>query len=96
LMEHWRSVIGAEAMIEVRYEDLVDDVEREARRIVAHCGLEWDDACLRFHTAERTVRTASFAQVRRPVYRNSVGRARSYEQQLRPLLDVLEAPLSTP
>jgi Tfp pilus assembly protein PilF len=88
-MAHWRSVLPAGIMLDVRYEDIVDDVEHQARRIVAHCGLEWDDACLSFHETARAVRTASQAQVRKPIYRDSVGRARPPEDMLRPLLDAL-------
>ena len=90
LMDHWRAVLPRGWMLEVRYEDLVADVEGEARRIVTHCGLEWDDACLSFDTTERSVRTASFAQVRKPVYRSSVARWRHYEQHLGPLIGALE------
>lgn len=76
-------------MLEVNYEDLVGDLERGARRIVAHSGLEWDDACLDFHGSQRHVRTASLAQVRRPIYRTSVARWRRYERHLGPLLAAL-------
>jgi hypothetical protein len=69
----------------------VADLEGETRRILAHCGLDWDSRCLDFHRAERSVRTASFAQVRRPLYRSSVGRWRNYEACLGPLLEALEA-----
>jgi hypothetical protein len=77
-------------MLEVRYEDLVEDVERETRRIVSYCGLDWDDSCLAFYATERTVRTASFAQVRRPVYDHSIGRWRPYEPYLGPLVAGLD------
>jgi hypothetical protein len=73
----------------VRYEDVVADVGREARRIVAHCGLEWDSACLDFHRARRPVRTASAVQVRQPVFATSVGRWRSYGALLSPLINAL-------
>jgi hypothetical protein len=88
-MAHWREVLPPGAMLEVRYEDLVGDFEADARRIVGYCGLEWDEACLAFHKTERPVRTASMSQVRQPVYRSSVGRARPDAAQLRPLLDAL-------
>lgn len=91
LMEHWREVLPGGWMLEVRYEDLVMDVEREARRIVDHCGLEWDDACLGFHETGRSVRTASFAQVHRPIYDTSVARWRRYEPYLGSLLGALGA-----
>jgi tetratricopeptide (TPR) repeat protein len=89
LMDHWRAVLPQDAILDVRYEALVNDLENEARRIVAWCGLEWDDACLRFHDAARPVRTASALQVRRPLYRTSVGRWRSDTATLAPLLEGL-------
>jgi len=91
LMEHWRTALPAGAMLEVDYEDVVDDLETQARRIVAYCGLPWDDRCLAFYTTERPVRTASAAQVRRPIYRTSLRTAGAYGEAIRPLLDALEA-----
>jgi hypothetical protein len=90
LMEHWRAVLPLGVMLEVQYEALVGDFEPQARRIVAHCGLEWDDACLDFYKTQRPVHTASAVQVRRPVYQTSVGRWRPPEDLLRPLLDALD------
>jgi hypothetical protein len=92
LMEHWRKVLPPSAMLEVQYEDVVADLEGQARRIVAYCGLEWDDACLSFHTTERPARTASATQVRQPIYRSSVGRRQGYEDLLRPFLEALGRP----
>jgi hypothetical protein len=89
LMDHWRRVLPEGVMLDVNYEDVVYDLEAQARRIVAHCGLEWDDACLSFHKTERPVRTASVAQVRRPIYGSSIGRAQAYRDQLGPLLNAL-------
>ena len=86
---HWHSVLPADAMLEVQYEEVVADPEMQARRILAYCGLEWDDACLGFHKVERAVHTASAAQVRQPLYRSSVGRWRAYRDQLQPLLEAL-------
>jgi tetratricopeptide (TPR) repeat protein len=91
LTAHWRVVLPPGAMLEVQYEEVVEDLEAQARRIVAFCGLEWDDACLRFHTTERPVRTASATQVRQPIYRSSMGRSRPYREWLQPLLDELGA-----
>ena len=88
LMAHWRTVLPPDVMIEVQYEEVVDDLEKQARRIIAHCGLEWDDTCLAFHKTRRPVRT-SIAQVRQPIYNSSVGRWRAYRNHLRPLLDAL-------
>jgi tetratricopeptide (TPR) repeat protein len=90
LMTHWQTVLPEGVMIEVNYEDLVADLRTHARRIIAHCGLDWDEACLSFYKTQRPVRTASSAQVRRPIYRSSIGRWRPYRQQLLPLLAALE------
>jgi tetratricopeptide (TPR) repeat protein len=89
LMEHWREVLGPDAFLDLVYEDLVEDLEGGVRRILEHCGLAFDPACLDFHRTARSVRTASLQQVRRPIYSSSVGGWRRYEQQLRPLLEVL-------
>jgi hypothetical protein len=70
--------------------DVVDDLEGQARRMLWHCGLEWEEACLAFHKTPRPVRTASVAQVRRPIYRSSIGRWRPYKHLLQPLLQALE------
>jgi tetratricopeptide (TPR) repeat protein len=91
LMAHWRRVLPAEVLLEVQYEEVVGDLEKQARRIVAHCGLEWDDRCLTFHQTKRPVQTLSTIQVRQPIYRSSIGRWRAYEQQLRPLIEALRA-----
>ena len=58
------------------------DLETQARRIIAHVGLEWDEACLAFHRNKRPVKTASATQVRRPIYQSSIGRWRPYEDLL--------------
>jgi tetratricopeptide (TPR) repeat protein len=89
LMEHWRRVLPLGVMLEVQYEDVVADVARQARRIVAHCGLAWDDACLAFHKTQRPVRTASASQVRQDIYRSSVGRWQRYGDLLQPLIEAL-------
>ena len=89
LMDHWRSVLPAGAFLEVQYEDVVADQERQARRMIDFCGLEWNDACLDFHKNKRSVNTASMTQVRRPIYKSSMERWRPYEKYLGPLLDAL-------
>jgi tetratricopeptide (TPR) repeat protein len=90
VMAHWRRVLPQGVMLEVQYEELVADFEPQARRIVSHVGLAWDARCLAFHETQRTVRTASAAQVRLPLYRSAVGRARPYLSMLGPLLQALE------
>jgi tetratricopeptide (TPR) repeat protein len=89
LMDHWRSVLPEGVMLEVQYEAVVADIEREARRLIGHCGLEWDDACLSFYETKRVVRTASAAQARRPIYNSSVGRWHRYGDMIRPLREIL-------
>jgi tetratricopeptide (TPR) repeat protein len=90
LMDHWRSVLPSERMLEVQYEDLVEDLEGQARRLVAHCGVEWDKRCLAFHETKRPVHTASLVQVRKSIYASSVGRSRLYGSRLKPLIDALD------
>jgi tetratricopeptide (TPR) repeat protein len=89
LMAHWRAVLPATAMIEVQYEHVVEDLDAEARRMIAFCGLSWDARCLAFHQTDRAVRTHSEVQVRRPLFNTSVGRWRAYESHLQPLIVVL-------
>lgn len=90
LMEHWRAVLPAGMMLDVHYEDVVAAPETQARRILAHVGLAWDDGVLEFHRARNAVRTASLAQVRRPIYATSIGRHARYGDAIAPLLDALE------
>ena len=89
LMDHWRRVLPAGRMIEVDYESLVAEPEGQIRRMLAHCGLDWDAACLDFHRHRRPVRTASAAQVRQPITTASVGRAEAYRARLAPLIAAL-------
>src|SRR5262249_229657 len=79
LMAHWRSILPHDVMLEVQYEEVVADLEGQARRLLAHCGLPWNDACLDFHKTQRPVQTASVTQVRQPIYQTSVGRWRPYK-----------------
>jgi hypothetical protein len=89
LMAHWRGLLSADRFLEVSYEQVVGDLEGEARRLIAFCGLEWDDACLRFYETRRPVRTASVNQVRQPIYSASVARWRRFERHLGPLIAAL-------
>jgi len=84
LMTHWKSVIDL-PILDVSYEDVIADPEAQSRRMVQFLGLPWDDACLNFHETKRACVTASVMQVRRPVYKSSVNRWRSYERHLGPL-----------
>ncbi len=81
LTDHWRRVLPV-PVLEVHYEDLVRNLEGEARRLVNWCGLEWEPACRAFHETRRPVRTASVSQVRQPIYTRSVARWKHYEPAL--------------
>ena len=89
LMAHWRAVLPKDRFIEVNYEDLVADIEPEARRLIEFLGLPWNDAVLDFHKTERLVRTASAAQVRQGIYQTSVERWKPYAPYIQPLLTAL-------
>jgi tetratricopeptide (TPR) repeat protein len=94
LMEHWRTVLPSDVILDVRYEDVVEDLEAQARKMLAHCGLDWEDGCLAFDRTKRSVTGASSIEVRRPLYRHAVGRWRRYANELGPLLEALEIPVA--
>lgn len=88
LLAQWRTSLSSN-FLEVRYEDVVDRTEQEARRLVDFCELEWDPRCLAFQDNAAPVATASSAQVRQPIYRAGIERWRHYERQLEPLRALL-------
>ena len=88
LMDHWRDVVP-DAMLDVRYEDIIGDQEGQTRRLLEYCGLPWDGRCLDFHKTERPVITASAEQVRQPLYASSVRKWATVEDRLQPLLKAL-------
>jgi len=89
LMEHWEKVLPEGFMTTVVYEDVVADTEKEARRLIEFLGLPWNDKCVDFHKSDRPVKTASVAQVRRPIYKTSVQRWKKYGAGLQPLVDAV-------
>ena len=89
LMEHWRSVLPSDRLLEVAYEDATRDPEGTARALVRFCGLPWDDACLRPDRNAGAVKTANKWEARQPVYRTSVDRWRRYEAWLGELRSLL-------
>jgi tetratricopeptide (TPR) repeat protein len=93
LTGHWRRVLPSERFIEVDYEELTRDPEPVIRRIIAGCGLTWNDACLRPELNPRPVKTPSKWQARQPIYRHSVARWRRYEPWLGPLRTLLDEPV---
>lgn len=89
LVRLWREAFP-ERLIEVRYEDLIADQAGETARMLAHCGLDWSDDCLAFHTSSAPVATPSAAQVRRPIYGDSVARWKLHPEVLGPARRLLE------
>ena len=85
LMEHWRAVLPPGRLYDVRYENIVADLGGEARKLIAHLGLPWDPRCEDFHANRNPSMTGSAAQVRRPVYADSIGRWKAFEKELEPL-----------
>ncbi len=81
---HWSEALPEGDFIEVAYEDVVADIEKQARRLTTFLGVEWEEACLSFHENKRAVTTASYEQVRQPLYDRSVGVWKHYETHLQP------------
>ena len=90
LMAYWRELFQGR-FLDVRYEEVVGDLETNARRLIDYLELPWEDACLDFHRQDQAVTTASAVQVREKVHSRSVDRWRKYENQLGPMLDILRA-----
>lgn len=88
LMDHWEKVLPGR-FLTVQYEDTVADLESQARRLLDHCGLPWEDQVLEFHKTDRPVWTASAGQVHKPIYTSSVARWQRYEKHLGPLVEAL-------
>jgi len=85
-IEHWQSLLPSDRVMTMVYEELIADPEAQTRRLLEFCGLPWSDVCLDFHQSNRPVRTASIDQVRRPIYKSSVGRWRPSPDKIAPLL----------
>ncbi len=88
VFDHWRKVVPL-PILEVRYEELVNDLENEARKLIEFTGLDWSDDCLSPQYSNRPVRTASRWQVRQPIYNSSINRWKYYEAWLSPLISEL-------
>lgn len=89
LMTHWHNVLPGK-ILDVHYETMVAEQERQTRRLIDHCGLPWEDTCLQFYKTDRAVNTASSEQVRQPIYSRSVNSWRHFEDQIQPLIEVLK------
>jgi tetratricopeptide (TPR) repeat protein len=95
LMDSLTDILPEGFLLNMDYEELVSEPEQSIARVLAHCGLEWDPACLDFHRANGIVTTASAEQVRQPLHRGGLGRWRRYHRHLGPLIDALR-PLARP
>jgi len=90
LMRHWDEVLP-QRVLRLDYEELVANQEQQSRRLIQHCGLDWEPACLEFQHNAAPVATASAAQVREALYQGAAGRWHRYAEQLEPARRVLEA-----
>ena len=88
LMAHFDTVLPGRVH-RVLYERMIEDTQTEVRRMLAYCGLPFEDSCLRFYENERAVRTASSEQVRQPIFREGMEQWRNYEPWLGPLKEAL-------
>jgi len=88
LMDHWDSVLPGR-VLRVQYEDMVADTEGQVRRLLQHCGLSFEEQCLRFYETERAIRTPSAEQVRQPIYQGGLEQWRNFEAHLGPLKEAL-------
>jgi hypothetical protein len=94
LMDHWDRVLPGK-VLRVVYEDVVADLETQVRRILDHCQLPFEPACLSFHKTDRAVRTASSEQVRQPIYRSGLDQWEHFSPWLDPLRQALGPGLAT-
>ena len=85
MMHHWQQTFPGE-ILELNYEDVVDDLEGSARKMLDYIGVDWQDQVLKFNELERTVKTASVWQVRQPIYKTSKAKWKRYQQHLQPLI----------
>ena len=88
LMRHWDEALPGK-VLRVHHEDVVEHLEGSVRRILAHCGLPFEPACVDFHKTERSVRTPSSEQVRQPIFRDGLDQWRKFEPWLGPLKEAL-------
>jgi tetratricopeptide (TPR) repeat protein len=94
LMRHWHDALPGK-ILDVHYEETVCDLESQVRRILDHCGLPFEEQCLRFYETDRAVKTASSEQVRQPIYRGSLGKWRRYEKHLDDWIEDLDDIIQT-
>jgi tetratricopeptide (TPR) repeat protein len=95
LMEHWHQLFG-HRILHLEYERLLVDQENMTRRLLKFCDLDFEPACLEFFATDRPVKTASFMQVRQPLYSTSRDRWKNYTEQLRPLVQIIGVSTDAP
>ena len=91
IMAYWQELLP-DRMLNIQYEDVVDDLESQTRNLAKYCGLPWNNAFLDFHHSKQPAKTASLDQVNKPIYNSSVQRWKHYERFLQPLLDIINTP----
>lgn len=95
LMEHWETLFPGQ-ILAVNYEEVLQDQEGETRRLLDYCGLDFEEQCLQFHNTQRSVKTASFLQVRQPLYRTSENRWVRYQSELQDLARIIGITIEAP
>ena len=90
VMDHWHKVLPPGTILDLSYEEMVANSEQQTRRVLEYVGLPWDDKCIEFYKNERLVKTASLAQVNKPIYKTSVERWRHFAQHLHPLIELVK------
>jgi len=89
IMDFWRNKMP-KGFMEINYEDLINDPETQAQKLIKYCNLDWENKCLEFYKSKRQVKTLSILQVRQPIYKSSVKAWERYEQDLQPLFKAIE------
>ena len=90
LMAYWREILP-QRMHEIEYEKLIEHQEEETRKLLQHCNISWDDSCMNYYQSSGQVYTSSMSQVRTPIYSSSINTWKNYENELKPLSDILNS-----
>ena len=93
MMDHWHKLFPGE-ILDLKYENLINNQEDETESLLKYCGLEWEEQCLKFYETERSINTASSEQVRQPIYKGAMNAWKNYESHIGPLIETLEPVLS--
>ena len=93
MMDHWHKLFPGE-ILDLKYENLINNQQDETESLLKYCGLEWEEQCLKFYETERSINTASSEQVRQPIYKGAMNAWKNYESHIGPLIETLEPVLS--